>query len=113
MLGEQGKQIIIKEALANGRLLENNNYPHYHDLYRHLEELSAAHGVTQDAIALRFVMDSLNPTIVLSGAATIEQLDSNLKARSFQSSPNELESLQEFRIEPGTYWTERKQLEWN
>ena len=59
------------------------------------------------------MMDSLYPSLVLSGAATIEQLDSNLQARSFRLSSVELGSLNEFQIEPDMYWTERKELKWN
>ena len=36
----QNKQIIIKEALANGRVFRNPIYPHYNDMYRTLERLS-------------------------------------------------------------------------
>ena len=104
---------MIPGVAANGRLLANKSHPHYGSLYKRLAELSEAHGVTPDAIALRFVMDSLNPTLVLSGAATVEQLDSNLQARSFQLSTEELDSLNEFQVEPDMYWTERKQLKWN
>ncbi len=66
-----------------------------------------------DAIALRFVMDSLQPTLVLSGAATKEQLAANLKARSIELSPEEIASLKKYSTSAEAYWKERKQLLWN
>lgn len=107
------KTIIVKEALANGRLLRNKNYPRYEPLYQILDEIASDYGVGTDAIALRFVMDHLKPSLVLSGAATKLQLDSNLKALNIQLSPKEIASLKKFHIEAEAYWLERKQLNWN
>ena len=112
-LHENGKTIIVKEALANGRLLRNKNYPRYEPLYRILDEIASGYGVGTDAIALRFVMDHLKPSLVLSGAATKQQLDANLKALNIQLSPEEIASLKKFHIEAEAYWLERKQLSWN
>ena len=110
---EEGKTILIKEALANGRLLRSTNYSHYEPLYRLMDEMAFHHGVGPDAIALRFVMDNLGPSVVLSGASTPEQLDENLKALSFQLGEKEIGSLRKHSIEADAYWTERKRLPWN
>ena len=110
---EQGKSVIIKEAMANGRILKNRDYPHYEPLYKVLDKLASARRVGVDAIALRFVMDSLQPTIVLSGAATKKQLAANLKARFIELSPEEIASLKEYSTASEDYWHERKQLGWN
>ena len=107
------KTIIVKEALANGRLLRNKNYPRYEPLYKMLDEIASGYGVGTDAIALRFVMDHLKPSLVLSGAATKQQLEANLKALNIQLSPEEIASLKKIHIEAETYWLERKQLSWN
>jgi aryl-alcohol dehydrogenase-like predicted oxidoreductase len=40
--------------------------------------------VGTDAIALRYVMDNLEPTYLLSGASNIEQLEQNIKAYNFK-----------------------------
>ena len=39
-LKAKGKTIVIKEALANGRVFPNANYSHYNDLYDALKRLS-------------------------------------------------------------------------
>lgn len=110
---EKGKMVIIKEALANGRLLQNRNFPQYETLYRRMDEIASDHQVGTDAIALRYVIDRLQPNLVLSGASTRQQLDSNLKALAIQLSKEEITTLEKLHIEPETYWSERKQLSWN
>lgn len=107
------KNVIIKEGLANGRLIENKNYIQYKDLYELLKKLSEKYGVGVDAIALRFIMDFLKPQLVLSGASTVKQLSENLRARTFVLSKNELEDLKAFASEPGQYWQERSSLSWH
>jgi aryl-alcohol dehydrogenase-like predicted oxidoreductase len=46
--------------------------------------LAKKYQVGTDAIALRYVMDNLEPTYLLSGASTIEQLEQNIKAYNFK-----------------------------
>ncbi len=107
------KVVIVKEALANGRLFRNVNYPQYNALYDLLESLSKKHKVGVDAIALRYVMDGLSPDVVLSGASTKLQLEQNLKANTFILSQEEINLLSQFKVEPEIYWQERKKLLWH
>jgi aryl-alcohol dehydrogenase-like predicted oxidoreductase len=108
-----GKTVIIKEALANGRLLENEKFKHYAATYAFLKELSKKYGVGMDAIALRFIMDHLAPQLVLSGASSTVQLAQNIKAIHFKLSPNEVSQLKFLAIKPGQYWKERSLLFWH
>ena len=110
---DQNKIVIIKEALANGRVFRNNSYTHYKPVYDLLERLSSTYRVGVDAIALRFVIEQLQPTVVLSGASSKGQLESNLKAQSICLSQKDLDSLAELGADPKDYWSERKQLPWN
>ncbi len=112
-LKERSKKVIVKEALANGRLFPNNNYPHYQKLYTLLQELANKYGVGIDAIALRFGMDTLTPFKILSGASNKQHIIENLKAETFQLEELEIKLLQSFRVNPKYYWTERKNLPWN
>ena len=109
----KNKRIIIKEALANGRIFRNNNYPHYKKLYDDLELLADKYNVGTDAIALRFCMDIFEESMILSGAGTKEQLLQNLKASEFKLSKDEIEKLRKYAIDTNDYWNERKLLEWN
>ena len=107
------KQIIVKEALANGRVFPNKNYPNYNVMYKALGSMATKYNVGVDAIALRFCMDTINPYMVLSGAAEAPHIGSNLQADSFQLSPTELDQIKALATTPSTYWNERKCLVWN
>ncbi|MBU2940562.1 aldo/keto reductase [Lacinutrix sp. C3R15] len=109
----QDKKVIIKEAVANGRMFRNNNYNHYSKLYHTLETLAAKHQVGLDAIALKFCQQNIKNSMVLSGASTIEQLQSNLQAAKITLSEEEINLLKSFKTSPNFYWQERKELAWN
>lgn len=107
------KRIIVKEALANGRLLPNKNFTQYDLLYNELKKLAKKYDVGADAIALRFCVQSLDSYSVLSGALEKEHLLSNLKANGFVLEEEELFLLKSFAISTDSYWNERKKLSWN
>jgi len=71
ILIKQNKKVIIKEALANGRLFKNNHYNHYNTLYGFLDELAKKYDIGIDAIALKFCHQNINESIVLSGASMV------------------------------------------
>lgn len=101
------KIVIIKEALANGRVFLK-------DLQSEtLNQLAQKYKVGIDAVALRFVIDTLNPTYVLSGASTIDQLKENYKALDFQLTKSEIENLKMMKETSSTYWNERNKLSWH
>jgi aryl-alcohol dehydrogenase-like predicted oxidoreductase len=98
-----GLGVLIKEALANGRLTDRGNVPELLDAARR-------RGVTADALALSAVLAQPWVDVALSGAATVGQLESNLGALSVGAEPSSLEDLAE---DPETYWQERSELPWN
>jgi aryl-alcohol dehydrogenase-like predicted oxidoreductase len=69
-----GWAILVKEAVANGRLTPAGGPP------APLTALAASRGVTEDAIALAAALANPWATVVLSGAVTRRQLDANLAA---------------------------------
>ncbi|NRD22639.1 aldo/keto reductase [Winogradskyella litoriviva] len=105
--------IIIKEALANGRLLTNNKYQKYQPLYNYCNQLADSYNVGTDAIALRYCIDVFPDAIVLSGANNSEHLEANLKANQFNLSKSEIEHLSSFGLSVDDYWQERKELKWH
>ncbi len=109
----EGKSIIVKEALANGRLFRNKNYRHYNGLYDLMESLALKYHVGIDAIALNFCNETIPGSIVLSGASNKEHLESNLRVNAFRLLEDELNELKNFKIDADSYWQERKQLVWN
>ena len=66
-----------------------------------------------DAIALRFIIDTLQPDLILSGASNETHLDQNLKALDLKLSPDHLELLKSLKIDSTAYWNERSDLTWN
>jgi len=109
----KGKQILIKEALANGRVFPNDSYPNYQKHFDLLHELSGKYKVGIDAVALRFCMDSIPRAIILSGASEAKQLQENLKTKDFKLTDGELEQLRKLKVAPRDYWRERAELNWS
>ena len=110
---KDSNRLVIKEALANGRVFQNERFPHYKKAYDLLNDLALKYIVGVDAIALRFCIDSLPTYKVLSGADNEDHLISNLNAEKIILDENDLASLRTLSIDPTRYWEERKSLNWN
>lgn len=110
---ERGLGVIIKETLANGRLTPRNQDVAFAEQRRRLEASAARLETTLDALALAAVLAQPWVNIVLSGAATAEQLRSNaaaLQVRWDEEAVSELATLEET---PAAYWAMRASLAWN
>ena len=112
-LHASGKKLVIKEAMANGRVFPNSDFPHYKRHYAVLNRLAQKYSTDLDAIALRFCADSLKPFKVLSGAANPQHIKANLEADRFSLTGDEIAEMKALAVEPKAYWNERKQLDWN
>lgn len=106
---EAGLGVIVKEAVANGRLTSRG------DLGDHpvVATLVRRHGASIDAVALAAVLARGEVDVVLSGAATVEQLRSNLRALSLTWTPDDAEEVRELAETPADYWATRSGLAWN
>jgi aryl-alcohol dehydrogenase-like predicted oxidoreductase len=110
---ESGIGVIIKEALANGRLTAKNDEPAFAEKRALLEDVAFEQKTTIDALALAAVLAQPWVDVVLSGAATREQLISNVAAAQIvwnQVTGIKLAGLVET---PQEYWTKRATLKWN
>lgn len=110
---EKGLGIIIKEAMANGRLTERNLDSAFRDKMNVLQTIANKYGVGLDALSIAFVLHKPWVDTVLSGAGTSSQLLSNLQALQLQLSDEDLETLQGLRETPEVYWQKRAALPWN
>jgi aryl-alcohol dehydrogenase-like predicted oxidoreductase len=81
----RGLKVIVKEGLANGRLAD------------------------RDDVALAAALAQPWATVVLSGAASVDVLRSNLRARE-ASPPDDLDELVE---DSEAYWSHRASMAWN
>jgi len=113
LLQEKNKAIVIKEALANGRVFRNIKYPGYNNMYKVLERLAEAYNVGVDAICLKYVAQTIPESMVLSGASNAVQIEQNLKLKNVALSHSEIELLSSFKVDVVQYWAERKALPWN
>ena len=108
-----GMSVIVKEALANGRLTERNADPAYASRVALLREEAERLHTTVDALALAAALARPWADIVLSGAATPEQIGSNLSALEVPWSAETDARLQSLAMDPDQYWRERSAMPWN
>jgi aryl-alcohol dehydrogenase-like predicted oxidoreductase len=103
---EAGLYVMVKEALANGRLTARGGDPA-------LTRAARDRGATEDALALSAALAQPWADLVLSGAATVGQLRSNLAARELDWDDELEQRLAGLVEEPAAYWAARAELAWN
>jgi aryl-alcohol dehydrogenase-like predicted oxidoreductase len=100
-----GLGVIVKEGVANGRLTARGDA-------RVLGECATELHVTPDALALACVLAQPWVDVVLSGASTVQMLQSNLGALKVEVRGDTLERLAPLTEEPERYWETRSALPW-
>ncbi len=110
---ERGIGVIIKEALANGRLTAKNDEPAFAQKRAMLEEAAVEQKTTIDALALAAVLAQPWVDVVLSGATTREQLFSNVAATAVVWNEELGKKLARLVEPPQEYWAKRGSLRWN
>jgi aryl-alcohol dehydrogenase-like predicted oxidoreductase len=110
---ESGMGIIIKEALANGRLTNRNQAEAFQPKKQILNSIAQKYKVGIDAIALAFVLSRPWAHVVLSGAAVENHLRSNVRAASILLNSEEISVLEHLKMKQEDYWKERSKLKWN
>ncbi|PZH08645.1 aldo/keto reductase [Streptomyces sp. NTH33] len=103
---DAGLTVIVKEGMANGRLAE----PHAPEP---LKAVARETGLGCDAVALALILRRPWAGVVLSGAATLGQLASNLHAPAVDLDEDQLARLDALAEDPQTYWRQRGQLPWH
>jgi aryl-alcohol dehydrogenase-like predicted oxidoreductase len=106
---DAGWGVIVKEALANGRLTSRRAGPER----TRLDEAARARGVTLDQLALAAALAHPWADVVLSGAVTREQLQSNARALQVKLSSNDVRQLSLTPEAPEDYWRGRSALLWS
>jgi aryl-alcohol dehydrogenase-like predicted oxidoreductase len=104
---EAGLGVIVKEALANGRLTARG------DDARPLAVAARERGTTPDALALAAVLAQPWVDVALSGAATVDTLRSNLAALDVAWDAELDERLATLAEPAEAYWERRSALAWN
>jgi aryl-alcohol dehydrogenase-like predicted oxidoreductase len=110
---DAGLGVIVKEALANGRLTQANARREDSALLERLRKAAAARGRGVDQLALGFVLEQPFVDVVLSGAATVAQLSSHTGALEVTLDDPARSALAALRESPEDYWRTRASLPWS
>lgn len=110
---DAGLGVIVKEALANGRLTARNAAAEFAPRRRRLEEVARRFDATLDALALAGALAQPWADVVLSGAAAVAQLRSNLGALALRWDDAADQALRSIAEDPVEYWATRSALPWN
>jgi aryl-alcohol dehydrogenase-like predicted oxidoreductase len=100
-----GLGVIVKEGVANGRLTAGT-------APAALASAAADRDLTPDTLALAAVLAQPWAGVVLSGAASVAQLHSNLAAAGVGWDAGLDERLAEVTEDPRSYWATRGSLAW-
>jgi aryl-alcohol dehydrogenase-like predicted oxidoreductase len=104
----EGLGIIVKEALANGRLAGRGTGP----AADALRGIAVGSECGPDAVAVAAALANPWASVVLSGAVTPAQLESNVAALGVGLSGDDLARLSDLAEEPAGYWAARSGLPW-
>ncbi|MYX31650.1 aldo/keto reductase [Streptomyces sp. SID8381] len=103
---DAGLAVIVKEGMANGRLA-GPKAPEA------LRAVARETGLGCDAVALALILRRPWADVVLSGAATVDQLASNLHAAAVDLDDDQAARLDALAEEPHAYWEHRGRLPWH
>jgi aryl-alcohol dehydrogenase-like predicted oxidoreductase len=102
--GAAGWAVIVKEAVANGRLTRVGDAG---GAAGRLGQAAAAAGVEPDALAIAAALAQPWASVVLSGAAGVDQVTSNLRALTVDGS-----LAPDLAEPPEQYWKARSARPW-
>ena len=110
-----GMKVVVKESLANGRLSHGNRdqadllFP----AVARIRELAKSRGLTVETLALAAALARPWADVVLTGAATVGQIESNVAALELAYDPELEEKLRAVSISSSEYWRARSSFGWN
>ena len=111
-----GMTVVVKEALANGRLTQayTNDDAALSPLVTRLRKIAQSRDSALETLALATALARPWANVVLSGAATVDQLRSNGTAREVKLDTQlEQELLGAVSISSDDYWRARSGFSWN
>ena len=110
-----GMKVVVKESLANGRLTHRNREDDQvlAPLVARIRELAEARGTTIEMLALAAALARPWADVVLTGAATVEQIRSNVAALELGYDAELDEQLRSVSVSSTEYWRARTSFKWN
>ena len=110
---DAGLAVIVKEAMANGRLTERNEEADFQAKLTALQQQAERLGCSLDALVMAAAVNQSWSDVTLSGATTIDQLRSNLQGLNVVWDSEAEHILQELTEPAEQYWATRAALKWN
>jgi len=107
--------VVVKESLANGRLTQGNRaeddvlFP----AVARIREVAESRGTTIEILALAAALARPWVDVVLTGAAKVGQIQSNVAALGRTFDPELEEGLRSVSINSAEYWRARGSFRWN
>ena len=102
-----GWGVIVKEAMANGRLATAGAGDGI------VGSVARRRGATPDQVALAAALAQPWADVVLSGAVSPRQIQSNVGAAMLELTVEDLRDLRPLAEPPETYWRTRGSLAWS
>ena len=122
---DAGMKVVVKESLANGRLTgeagrgkreegkENRSSGEiFSPLVARIREVAESRGTTVEMLALGAALARPWADVVLTGAATVEQIRSNVAALGLAYDDELEEQLRSVSIASAEYWRARSSFKW-
>jgi aryl-alcohol dehydrogenase-like predicted oxidoreductase len=112
---DAGMRVVVKEALANGRLTHGDRDEDgvFAPLVARIRELAESRGTNIETLALGAALARPWADVVLTGAATVGQIRSNVAALQLAYDAELEEQLRSVSIAPEEYWRARSSFKWN
>jgi aryl-alcohol dehydrogenase-like predicted oxidoreductase len=121
-----GMKVVVKESLANGRLTgeaeggkreagrgKRDKDDVLFPAVARIRELAEGRGTTIEMLALAAAVARPWADVVLTGAATVAQIQSNVAALAFAYDAELEERLRSASISSTEYWRARSSFKWN
>jgi aryl-alcohol dehydrogenase-like predicted oxidoreductase len=112
---DAGMKVVVKESLANGRLTNGNRntseavFP----WVARIREIAESRGTTIEMLALAAALGRPWADIVLTGAATVGQIQSSVAALDLPYDDALDEQLRSTSVGSAEYWRGRSAFSWN
>jgi aryl-alcohol dehydrogenase-like predicted oxidoreductase len=112
---DAGMKVVVKESLANGRLTHENRNDDdvFSPRLAKIRALAESRGTTIEKLALAAALARPWADIVLTGAATVEQIHSSVAAVEVDYDAELDEQIRPLSIASEDYWRARSSFRWN
>jgi aryl-alcohol dehydrogenase-like predicted oxidoreductase len=112
---DAGMKVVVKETLANGRLTHTNRNSEegLFPAVARIREVADSRGTTIERLALGAALARPWADVVLTGAATVGQIQSNVAALEPGYDAALEEQLRSAAVGSSEYWRDRRSFRWN